>query len=74
MFSLNFSLLETQDDIPEWEKELQAELQVHFTWHMEIFDGQLSFHLSYLLLLLTLMSLPGADPGAVRVVRLNPLN
>jgi len=51
MFSLPLSLLETPDDIPEWEKELQAELQVSFAWHMVIFDGPLSYHITVLLVI-----------------------
>ena len=47
MFSSPLSLLETPDDLPEWEKELQAELQVSITLCMEIFDGPTAFLPSY---------------------------
>ena len=57
VFSLPLSLLKTQDEIPEWEKELQAELQVGFTWHMEIYDSQLSCHLALVIMYTILSSL-----------------
>ena len=40
MLSLLLSLLENPDDLPDWEKELQAELQVSITGIlcMEIFS------------------------------------